>query len=218
MLAFLHTSPVHVSTFDRLVRAQDREVPLLHEVREELLRQAVADGGVSDATRDAVQAVVQSLVASGARVVVCTCSTIGEAAERTPGVDSAHVFRVDRPMAEHAVSLGRPILVVAATPTAMTTALALLREAASGEATPRPRELLCAAAWSKFEAGELAAYAQLIAAEVDAHAQPGEVVVLAQASMAPAAALVSLADIELLTSPETGVRAALAHYAAARHP
>jgi hypothetical protein len=213
MLAFLHTSPVHVPTFERLVRALNADIPITHEVREELLTQAVADGGVSDATRQAVQSAVQGLVAAGARVVVCTCSTIGEAAEQTPNVDRAYVFRVDRPMAEQATSLGRPILVVAATPTALSTAIGLLQESAKGRAVA-PRQLLCARAWPLFQAGELAAYAQLIASEVDEHAAPGEVVVLAQASMAPAAPLVSLADVELLTSPETGVRAALERYAA----
>lgn len=210
MLALLHTAAVHVPNFTGILRELDADVAVRHSVREDLLAQALADGQVSEATRQGTQAEVQRLVAEGARVVLCTCSTLGSAAEATPELPNARVLRVDRPMAELAIALGRPILVVAATSGAMSTAVALLREAARGAPSPRYRELRCSAAWALFQSGDHAGYAAALAHEVATHARAGEVVLLAQASMAAAAALVNRPDIEILTSPDLGARAALA--------
>jgi hypothetical protein len=210
MLAFLHTAAVHVPTFTGIVRDIAPRVPLRHSVRDDLFARALADGRVTEGTRLDTQAEVQRLVAEGARVVLCTCSTLGSAAEETPAVSHARVIRVDRPMAERAVATGRSILLVAATPTAMATAGALLSEAAQGRALPAVRELMCAAAWERFQAGDLSGYAAALASAVDEHARANDVVMLAQASMAPAAALVRRSDVDVLTSPDVGVRAALA--------
>jgi hypothetical protein len=215
MLAFLHTATAHVPTFARIARELAAPVPVRHTVREDLLAQALADGRVTDSTRRATQAEVQRLVAAGARIVLCTCSTLGEAAEATSDVPGKSVLRIDRPMAERAVALGRPILLLAATPTALATAVALLDEAANGVGPVDRRELLCAEAWMRFQAHDYDGYAAALAQEVDTHARAGDVVVLAQASMAPAVALVSRSDIEVLCSPDSGVRAALSRLTAA---
>ncbi|RYZ07365.1 MAG: hypothetical protein EOO73_11960 [Myxococcales bacterium] len=179
-----------------------------HLVREDLLAQAMADGKVTAQTERSTQAEVVRLVQEGADVVLCTCSTLGDAAEATE-VPSARVLRVDRPMAERAVALGRPILLVAATPTAMATATALLHEVSQ---PPRPtvRELMCRAAWERFQAGDHAGYASALAQQASDQAHPGDVIVMAQASMSSAAALILRSDVDVLTSPELGVRRALA--------
>ena len=216
MLAFLHTAAVHVPSFMRITRELDAKLQIHHSVREDLFAQALADGRVTESTRRETQAEIRRLLAAGARVVLCTCSTLGEAAEATPDVPGASVLRIDRPMAERAVALRRPILLIAATPTAMTTAVALLDEAANGAARPAQRELLCSEAWARFQSGDYSGYASALAQQVDEHAHAGDVVMLAQASMAPAAALVSRSDIEVLSSPDVGVRAALSLLAAAR--
>jgi hypothetical protein len=95
----------------------------------------------------------------------------------------------------------------------MATAAALLAEAAGGKPISF-RELMCGDAWERFQAGDQAGYARALAEQVEGHARPGDVVVLAQASMAPAAALIRRTDVEVLTSPDVGVRAALALLAA----
>jgi hypothetical protein len=214
MLAFLHTAAVHVASFARLARELDGAVPTRHVVREDLLARALADGRVADTTRRETQAEVQRLVTEGARVVVCTCSTLGSAAEQTPTDLAATVLRVDRPMAQHAASLGRPVLVVAATATALATALALLNEVKPQGPQLVCRELLCSEAWERFQAGDHAGYAATLAERVDEHARPNDVVMLAQASMAPAALLVRRSDVQVLTSPDAAVRAALSLLAA----
>lgn len=214
MLGFLHAAAVQVATFDALVHAAQPGVALRHVVREDLLASALSSGRVTDDIAAAVQAEVMALVEQGARVVVCTCTTLGNAAEATPANGRASIMRIDRPLAETLVAAGQRILVVAALPSAMATAVDLLGAVAHArQAELRLRELPCNATWPLFLAGDLNGYAQQVAALLDQNAQPGEHVMLAQASMAPALPLIQRRDIQVFTSPSLGVRAALVAHA-----
>lgn len=107
---FLHTSRVHVTTFDAVLSEALPGVQALHVVDESLLSSAGADGREAVAERVAER--LAELRAQGADIVCCTCSTIGDVAEQADiGIP---VLRVDRPMAVHAVGTGRRNGVVAA--------------------------------------------------------------------------------------------------------
>lgn len=210
MLAFLHTSPVHVATFDALLGELGPDVPLHHEVREELLARARAEG-LSAALERELRACVERLVAEGACVVLCTCSTLGGLAERleVPAV----VLRVDRPMAEQAVQSGKRVLVVAALESTLDPTLELLRDAARrARRNPEVVSVVCDGAWGHFEAKDLSRYHAAIAAKIDAAAKPDDFVVLAQASMAPAAKLVRAPAPRVVSSPRLGAESALRAY------
>lgn len=212
MLAFLHTSPVHVETFSRLARDADDAIPVRHEVQESLLADALAAGAITDGIRSATAAVVRALANEGARVIVCTCSTLGGVAEAVP-VSDCLVMRIDRPMAEQAVASGRRILVVAALRSTFQPTGALLRQIASnGGRSIDVVDVLCERAWRLFERGDHPGYAGEIAKTIEATALPGDLVLLAQASMAPAAELVRHLGIPVLSSSRSGVEAAVSHY------
>jgi hypothetical protein len=217
VLAFLHTARPNIATFRRLVEQIDPSVPTRHELLETVLAGAVETGSVTEAMRVQTEAAVRELVRDGATVVVCTCSTIGGVAEATSVDRGARVMRVDRPMAEQAVASGRRIIVAATLPSTVQPTIALLQQVArdKGQAIDIV-ELFCEHAWPHFECGDRVAYAEEIARAVAATARPGDVVVLAQASMAPAAELINATGIPALASPELGVRAALAAYRHAR--
>ncbi len=185
MLAFLHTSRVHVETFSRLVRDADDVIPVRHEVQESLLADALAAGAITDGIRSATATVVQALANEGARVIVCTCSTLGGVAEAVR-VPDCLVMRIDRPMAEQAVASGRRILVVAALRSTFQPTGALLNQIASDAGRSIDVvEVLCERAWRLFERGDHPGYAGEIARTIEATALPGDLVLLAQASMAP---------------------------------
>src|SRR5436190_11418127 len=116
VLAFLHTAKPNIAVFDELVSRLDPSVPIRHELIEDVLAGAVGTGSVTDAMRSQTEATVLRLVAAGAPVVMCTCSTIGGVAEATRVPTGARVMRIDRPMAEAAVRSGRRILVAASLP------------------------------------------------------------------------------------------------------
>jgi hypothetical protein len=214
MLGFFHSGAVHVETFNALVQAEQSGIDMRHTVREDLLASAVAGGSVTNEIAHAVQREIRALLEQGARVVVCTCSTLGNAAEATAHDGRATILRVDRPLAEQLVATGRPILVVAALPSAMTTAVELLTDIAQHRTIPvNLRQLPCYEAWPRFLAGDRLAYAQHVANAVNQHAAPGDRVMLAQASMATAVPLIQGRDVEVATTPAPGIRAALAAHA-----
>lgn len=217
-IAFLHTAAVHVPTFGTLLVQQRADVQAVHLVDESLLAQARAVGADDPGVVRAVQAAVQEAARnSGARLVVCTCSTVGGAAERTPTDGSFAALRIDRAMADRAALRGPAVLLVAALASTLEPTSALLLD--SAQRLQRPLQitpLLVAGAWPRFEAGDTAGYLEAVVAAVtqavrDAQPRPGAVV-LAQASMAPAVELladIAARGIDVLASPRLGVSAAL---------
>jgi len=212
MLAFLHTAHVHVETFGLLAQQLDASIPVRHEVRPSLLATALIPGVTTTFVQSAVSDVVHELARDGAKVVLCTCSTIGGAAETTV-VPGCTVLRIDRPVAETAIASGRRILLVAALPTALEQTRALLREVAALQRhSPKIIELLCEHAWNHFSAGDTSGYLTEVVNAINSSVTADDVVLLAQASMAPVAQLIHRSDIAVLSSPALGVAAAFAAY------
>ena len=210
-LAFLHTSPVHIATFDRLLAEIDPSVAARHIVDESLLDEARAAGAITPALEQRIATALRDASAPDGAVVLCTCSTIGGSAEAAGTRAGRVVLRVDRPMAEHAVALGDRILVAAALSSTLAPTRALIEDAARAAGKPiELRELLCETAWAFFERGDPAGYAQAIAEALRVGARDAEVIVLAQASMAAAAPLCADLGIPILSSPRLGLEAALA--------
>lgn len=212
-VAFLHTAPVHVGTFDRLMRALAPAVAVTHVVDEALLAHAQRLG-TDDATLVArVQATMARAAESGASLVVCTCSTIGGLAEHMPTAGRFTAARIDRAMADRAVRRGRKVMVVAALASTLAPTEALIRESArAARAEVALRSHVAPTAWPLFERGDHVGYIAAITREVREHCGDADTVVLAQASMAPAAeALVDL-GVEVLASPALGVHAIAAHF------
>ncbi|MFE6237398.1 aspartate/glutamate racemase family protein [Cellulosimicrobium sp. NPDC057862] len=198
---------MHVATFGGLVDEVAPGEGHVHRVDASLLDDARAGAP----TGERVRAHVEALVAAGSSVVVCTCSTLGPVAEEVggPGVP---VVRVDRPLAEAAVRDGGRVAVVVALVSTLGPTTSLLADAARRAGTRVELEpVVCTDAWAPFEAGNLDAYHQGVAdavREVVARWVP-DVVVLAQASMAPAAALLGDLHVPVLTSPGSAVARAV---------
>jgi hypothetical protein len=139
--------------------------------------------------------------------VLCTCSTIGAVAERVEA--AVPVLRLDRPMAAAAVETGGRVVVLAAVQSTLAPTLALLAEEADRAGTsPRIEATVVPGAWERFEAGDVEGYLDLVRAALG-EVGKATVVVLAQASMA-AAADGAPVGLSVLSSPRTGLRAALA--------
>jgi len=210
-IAFLHTSPVHVETFQRLAKAADPALEVEHVVAEDLLAEAQRVGAKDPGLVQRVQEAMAAAASRGAALVVCTCSTIGGAAERTPATAGFAVARIDRAMADRAVALGPRVLVVAALASTLEPTAELIRESAAAlRAEVELDQLLVAGAWPHFLRGDRDAYVATVAAAVRAASARADVVVLAQASMATAAERLGDIGVEVLSSPALGVQSALA--------
>ncbi|MEU9124540.1 aspartate/glutamate racemase family protein [Streptomyces sp. NPDC048506] len=205
MLTMLHTSPVHVPVFDAL---RDEEAPglaLRHLVRPELLDRARAQG--PDAVRQEVSATLVAAAADGARAALCTCSTLGSVAETAGAALGLPTLRVDRPMAAAAVAAGPRIAVLAALESTLAPTGELLAEEAerAGHAID-VRTVLVPGAWERFEAGDTEGYLAVVD-DAARRVRDADVLVLAQASMAPVAGRPGL-PVPALASPRPGLRAA----------
>ncbi len=206
MLALLHTSPVHVPVFDGLRDEDHPGLRLRHVVVEELLERARVDGPA--AVADAVRARVGDAVDAGAQAVLCTCSTVGQVAEAAAVEAGVPVLRVDRPMARAAVAAGPRVVVLAALESTLGPTLALIEEeAGQARRSVEARTVLVEGAWQHFEAGDGAAYVRRVAHAAD-EVTGADVIVLAQASMAPAKRLTTT-PVPVLSSPRLGLAAAV---------
>ncbi|SEF15581.1 aspartate/glutamate racemase family protein [Streptomyces sp. Ag109_O5-10] len=206
MLALLHTSPLHVPVFDALRDEHHPGLELSHSVAPDLLARARRDGPEA-VSGDVTAALRRSVADGGARAVLCTCSTIGEVAERAAGEIGVPVVRGDRPMAAEAVTAGRRVAVLATVESTLPPTLALLDDEARRADRPiRARARVVPDAWTRFAAGDIEGCARLVAAAADA-VTDADVIVLAQASMASAARFTTTA-VPLLSSPRPGLAAA----------
>lgn len=211
-IAFLHTSPVHVETFARLVQAASPSVRVEHFVDEDLLADAQRVGADDPLLVKRIQAAMAGAASNGAAIVVCTCSTIGGPAERASSGTGFVTARIDRAMADRAVKLGPRILIVAALESTLAPTAQLIQESATRSRTEVELEhLLVPDAWSHFQRGDRVAYLEAVAAAVRAEPRPVDVIVLAQASMAPVAESLTDLGTEVLASPTLGVQSVLAY-------
>lgn len=209
-LAFLHTAQVHVPTFERLVRENAPGLRVRHLVREELLADARITG-VDDAGLVArVHEAMREAASGGAPVVVCTCSTIGAIAERTPTGGAFKALRIDRAMADQAVRTGPRVLIAAALESTLAPTQALVLSAAEeADVAVQPTLLFVEDAWPFFQSGDTARYVETLARAIRAKAGTADVIVLAQASMAPVEDALADIGIDVLSSPVPGVRFAM---------
>ncbi len=216
-LGFLHTSPVHLETFDALVAQLDPLATTVTVVDEGLLADARRDGLDDHGLHLAVRRALADLQQRGAELVVCTCSTIGGVAEHAGQMLGLDVVRVDRAMAEEAVRLaaegaGRIGVVTALESTVAPTQALLEAVAAAQSADVEIEMILSDGAWSRFESGDVEAYLDAIAATCADCADGLDVIVLAQASMADAVERYR-GPVPVLASPTLAVGAALARLA-----
>lgn len=204
-IGFLHTSLVHVATFEALVAELAPDRATVAFVDEALLDRARSSGVDDPGVTDGVQRALVELERQGAGMIVCTCSTIGGIAEMIGSSNGHRVVRVDRPMAERAVELGGRIVVVAAVESTLEPTRALLESVAAEFGVELELELqIVVGAWDRFEAGDREGYLAAIAEALVSIAERCGVIVLAQASMADAADRLDL-GVQVLSSPRLAV-------------
>ncbi len=218
-LVFLHTAAAHVARFDRLLAEMAPAVTARHVVRPELLRWALRSGCVGDDVAVEIAETLQAMAGAGAQVVLCTCSSIGPAAEKIGQALDIVVLRVDRALAEAAITAGPHLVVVCTVASTVAPTKVLLEDVARLKNRPvDPFMLLDEAAWPLFEAGDEAGYADHVAAAVRAVSRPYDAVMLAQASMEGVVSRLADLGHPVLASPRLGLAAALARLARAPSP
>ena len=194
-IACLHMAESNAPLFEASAAAlPSGALRLIHRVRADLLRHPTPE------TLAEAAGVLREM-ARNADAVLLTCSTIGEAADLARDAPCP-VLRADAALAEAATRSGGAVEVLYAAPTTREPTRHLFeRAAARTGATVTLR--LVPGAWDLFLVGEMAGYHERIAAMPLGRDRR---IVLAQASMAGAAALMEGAPP--LTVPGIGVMSA----------
>lgn len=201
-LAILHTSLALVELLDALARQRLKETRIVNVVDDSLIGYAM-NQGVDEALRRRIRHYCLSAAEAGADVILSACSSVGEAIEAARPAVPVPMLRIDEPMAEKAVALGRRIGVfaTAASTFAPTTRLLHAKAKAAGR-TIETTEQFCTDGFELLLAGKTAEHDRLVTETVLAAAPRFDVVLFAQASMSRLApAIAAKLDRPLLTSP-----------------
>lgn len=201
-LTFVHTAKVHCATFDALRDLIAPTTEIAHIVRPEWLSQA--QSGINSVLEQEIKDEFREIDGP----VVCTCTTIGAIAE------DAGAIRIDWPMMQEAAKTGGPIIFAYCLDSTYQPSLALLDRALEEAGAPtKVHAMPLGQYWPLFEAGQTDAFSAVLASEIRGmveHKRDIACVILAQASMAGAAALLSDLPIPVFSSPEFAFRAGLA--------
>ena len=207
-LGLLHTSATLVPIFAQLCKVKLPKIDVFNLVDDSLIKDVIAHGRLRPQTARRVTQLVAAAEDAGADFVMVTCSSIGAAVETAATLATVPVLRVDRPMADQAVAIGRRIGVVATLSTTLepTADLIQRRAAAAGQ----PIELnsrLCEGAFDALMSGDAAKHDAMVAAALKQLATEVDVIALAQASMARVVETLSAVDrrVPILASPPLAV-------------
>jgi len=210
-LALIHTAGFLAPIFTQMCRDSMPEVDVFNIVDESLIQNTIAANELTPATARRVAGYIQSAADAGADAIMVTCSSIGPAVEAARPFVNIPVLRVDQPMADQAVSMGRRIGVIATLSTTLnpTSALIKARAAAQGREIELV-EHLCEGAFQAVLAGDSATHDRLVSQGLKTLMAKVDLVVLAQASMARVVDTLPEDEkfVPILSSPQLGVEAA----------
>jgi Asp/Glu/hydantoin racemase len=208
-LGLIHNSPMLAGVFTEIAgRVMPADVKLLHFVDESTIKNTIAAGHLEKRTMRQVIRLVGSAFDAGCDVAMVTCSSIGKAVEMAAELYDQPVLRVDRAMAEKAVSTGKRIGVVATLSTTLQPTADLVRRVAAEQGKEIELvEHLCEGAFQAVMAGDGATHDRIVG-EGLIHGMKGvDAIVLAQASMARVVASLPEGAVAapVYSSPELGM-------------
>lgn len=184
-LGLVHTSATLVPVFQQLCKQYLPGVQVFNIVDDSLIKNVIACGELKPDTARRVVNHVMSAQEAGADQILVTCSSIGAAVETAAGLASVPVLRVDQPMADRAVAMGKKIGVIATLATTLqpTSDLVRRRAALAGKEIELHAKL-CEGAFEALMQGNTAVHDEKVVAALRELVKEVDVVLLAQASMA----------------------------------
>jgi Asp/Glu/hydantoin racemase len=202
-VGFVHTVTALAAVFAALADELIPDEETFHVVDESLLGVTRKLGALTPTTRRRVLGHVESAVEAGAEIVVVTCSSIGPAVEASREFVSVPVVRIDEPMADEAVRLGRRVGVLATLATTLEPTADLVSRRGAAEV----RAQLCDGAFDALAAGDRERHDELVREGLRRLAGGVDVVVLAQASMARVTDALPEEErtVPILSSPRLGM-------------
>lgn len=176
----------------------------IHNIADDsILSSVIAEGHVTDNIQKRVDSLYQAAADSGADLVVCTCSSIGETVANTC-IKNVRIIRIDEAMARVAVATGSRIGVIATLQTTLEPTVRLVERIAAEQGKPISCEPVVAGEMMAFlKAGKMTEALATASTIVRNLASRCDVIILAQASMAAMQdALQKHSSIPVYSSPK----------------
>ncbi len=207
-LGLVHTSATLVPVFAQLCKAKLPQVEVFNIADDSLVKGIMAAGSLTAQISRRVAGYLESAELAGADYIMVTCSSIGPAVEAAAKLMGVPVLRVDQPMADKAVQMGKRIGVIATLQTTLEpTADLVQRRAQAAGKEVQIKSRLCEGAFDALMGGDAAKHDAMVAGALREVSQQVDVIVLAQASMARVVESLAEADkrVPILTSPGIAV-------------
>jgi len=209
-VGILHTSFVFVTVdpvFRDLFSELMPDVEVIDFVDSDVLARVRADGGITPSSAERMRFLALAAEAAGVDLIFSACSSLGPALDDARRSVHVPIVKVDEAMAEQAVLAGSRIGVLATVPTTLRPTSNLVRRAGArlGRRV-ETTELLCEGAFDLLMAGDRPTHDAKVLAGAQDLARTCDVIVLAQASMARLAPMLSeRTGKPVLASPHSGV-------------
>jgi len=206
-IGIIHTSFVSVDDLKQLFTEIIPDAQLTNIVDDSLLKEVMANGGITPAIVKRMCSYVQMLEVSGVDAIFNQCSSVGEAFDIATKQTNLPVLKVDQPMAEEAVKTGKKIAVVATVASTLEPSCNLVKKAASdmGKEVEVIPVLVDGALDILMKENDRAKHNKLVKEKIEELESEIDVFVLAQGSM-----IVLLPELDhikkpVLSSPKRGV-------------
>lgn len=184
-VVLIHTLPLLINTFSKLVKDAHLDVELVHIVDEVLLQRVRQNGRTDQSDLDWLRSVVSRAQDIQAQAVMVTCTILSECVEEIRSEFTIPIFKIDELLMEKAVSLGNRIgMVVTFADTTEPSSQMILDQAERVGKHITVIPILVEHAFEAVRNGHPELHDQLVKKAVLELATQVDVIVLAQASMA----------------------------------
>ena len=203
-VVFIHTVPPLLPVFAQLGAELLPGVKVFHILDEPMLERVKRRGGLAAEDGARLAQHIAGAAAIGADVALVTCSTISPVVDMIRSSVPIPVLKIDEAMIRAAVGMGRRVGVIATAATTLEPTRSLLEaEAARQDTTVTTELVLVEGAIAALFAGDGETHDRLVSRAALGLAARADVVVLAQASMARALAVMPEAQrpAPILSSP-----------------
>ena len=208
-LALIHTVLFLADLFKKKLAGSYPELQSFHVVDESLLQDLLSSGGLSAGIIRRVAGHASLARDAGAGAILFTCSSTSPAVDMVRPLLDIPILKIDDPMAEKAVGLGKRIGVVCTASSTREASKRLIESHAAGQGKHVEVKVnLVSEAFDAVMKGDKATHDRLVGDAVISLSKESDVVVLAQASMAHLAPLLNdTSPVPVLASPELCVEA-----------
>lgn len=206
-IAAIYTGAALVKPLSDLMKETLGDYKIMNILDDSMIADIIEAGGMTKAVKRRLYGYYEIACASGAELILNTCSSIGDAVYGAREFFPIPIIRIDEPMARRAIELTDSIAVLATLPTTLDPTIRLLERCAQ-EAGKSIRTIsaLAEGAFPAITAGDVETHDRLIAETAKRVADSCDVILLAQGSMARMEKpLAELTGKTVLSSPRLGV-------------